>query len=146
MGDYETEKNENETRTVTGACRFCGQIRIIDMTEEEWLDRIQKENKGAETIADDMATLSCNCKQGSDWRADMLIISRCEENIELMFREKLPEIADIFQDAKTLVQKQMLKKITVTTHDGGTATMYKKSGSLCVRYVETHETEMSAEW
>lgn len=136
----------DETRTKNGACRFCGQIRMIEMTEDEWLDQIQKTNKSGDELADDIATLNCSCRQGSDYRAEMLIISRCEENIELMFREKLPEIADIFQEAKTLVQKQVLKKITVTTHDGGTATMYKKSGSLCVRYVETHETEMSAEW
>lgn len=137
-------KEDKVTRN--GACRFCGQIRMIDMTEDEWLDRIQEENKDPDTIADDIATLHCNCRQGADYRTDMMILDKCEGNIEAMFRKAHPEIADIFQEAKALVYGQKFKKLTVTTHDGGAATMYKKNGSLCVRYVETHETEMSAEW
>ena len=39
-------------RTKTGACRFCGQTKLITLSEDEWLDRIQKTNDPVRLEAD----------------------------------------------------------------------------------------------
>lgn len=135
-----------ETREKTGCCKFCGQLRIIEKTEDEWLDIIQKTNQDAQQIADEEATLSCNCKEGSDYRAEEWILQKCHDNIEIMFRDNNPEIADVLQEAKRMVYRQNVKKINVSTYDGGTASMFRKQGDIVVRYTETHETEMQTGW
>lgn len=51
-----SEEKKVEQRTVNGACRFCGQIRMITLPEDEWLERIRKTNKDGNEVADDLAT------------------------------------------------------------------------------------------
>ena len=100
-------------RAVTGACRFCGQTKLITLTEDEWLERIQKTGDAAEDIADEIATEGCSCKVGSDWRADHYVMDQCRENVEAMFREEFEEVADILQEAVPMVYNQQIKKISV---------------------------------
>ena len=101
-----SKEKKVEERTVNGACRFCGQIRMITLPENEWLERIQKENKDGTVIADELATEECDCKQGADFRADHYVMTQCRENIETMFRKDHEEIAEIFQTAVAAVYYQ----------------------------------------
>lgn len=109
----------SETRTVNGTCRYCGQIKMITLTEDEWLEKFQETNQSAEDIADTMATEQCTCKEGSDWRADHWVMEQCRENIEEMFREDYEEIADLLQEAVPMVYHQTVKKISITTPERG---------------------------
>lgn len=133
-------------RTVNGACKFCGQIKMITLSEDEWLERIQKENKKAETIADEIATEECNCKEGSDFRADHYVIEQCRQNIEEMFRENFEEVADILQEAVTMVYYQTVKKVTVITPEHGVATMTRSGGNMKIKFSQKHETELTASY
>ena len=116
------------------------------MTEDEWLNRIAETNQSAQEIADYIATEGCTCKEGSDWRADRYVLKQCEENIEAMFRENYPEIADLLQGIKAAVWGNKLKRITVTTHEGGTATMYRSGGNIEIRFIQKNETKLTASW
>lgn len=133
-------------KTRTGACRFCGQIKMITLSEEEWLERVRKTNKDADNIADDIATEECNCQEGSDFRADHYVMEQCRENIEAMFREDYEDIADLLQEAVPMVYYQRTKRISVTTPEHGTATMVRSGGNLKVKFTQRHETEMTASY
>ena len=133
-------------RTVNGACKFCGQIKMITFSEEEWLERIQKENKAAGTIADEVATEECNCKEGSEFRADHYVIQQCRQNIEDMFRENYEEVADILQEAVPMVYYQTVKKVTVVTPEHGVATMTRSGGNMKIKFLQKHETELTASY
>lgn len=140
------EETMETIRPKAGICKFCGQSKMIDLTEDKWLERIAQTNQDPQEIADCLATEGCNCKEGSDWRADRYVLQQCEENIEAMFREKYPEIADIFQAAKARIWYQTLKKITCSTHESGTAAMYRSGGNIEIKFIQKNETKLTASW
>lgn len=125
--------------TITGYCNFCGQGKVVEIPDET-PEHIRDEE------ANHSASIECHCKEGSDWRANMLVIEKCYDNIEMMFRENYPDIADILQDAKGIVYNGDIKRITCVTPEGGIAAMYKKGGSIELKFTEKHETTMTADW
>ncbi|MBR2561885.1 MAG: hypothetical protein IKE31_07030 [Eubacterium sp.] len=141
-----SKEKKVEERTVNGACRFCGQIRMITLPENEWLERIQKENKDGTVIADELATEECDCKQGADFRADHYVMTQCRENIETMFRKDHEEIAEIFQTAVAAVYYQNIVGVSVTTPERGVATMRRSGGDMKLKFIQKHETELTASY
>lgn len=133
-------------RTVNGSCRFCGQVKMIALTEDEWLEKIRKTNKSAEDLADDLATEQCSCNQGSDYRADHYVMEQCRQNIENMFRRDYEEIADILQEAVPMVYYQQIKRISITTPEHGVATMVRSAGNMKLKFTQKHETELTASY
>lgn len=132
----------NDRMTKHGACRFCGQTRIISMPEEEWLERTQKTNKDEVEIADDLATEKCDCMQGSEYRADHYVMEQCRQNIEEMFRKDHEEIADLLQKAVQMVYSQSVKKISITSPVNGIATMTRSGGNMKLKFTQKHEKEL----
>ncbi len=126
-------------KTITGTCNFCGQTRMVDLPDNTAEEVLMEE-------ACHQASLECNCKAGSDWRAAQLIIEKCSDNIEMLFREQHPDIADILQEAKWIIYAGEVKRLTCITPEGGVASMYKKGGSIEIRYTEKKETTLSADW
>ena len=133
-------------RTVNGACRFCGQVKMIALSEDEWLEKIKETNKEATQIADDLATEQCDCTQGSDWRADHYVMEQCRKNIEDMFREDYEEIADLLQEAVPMIYHQQIKRISITTPEHGVATMTRSGGNMKIKFTQKHETELTASY
>lgn len=138
--------SNEKTKTVNGSCRYCGQIRMITLTEEEWLEQIRKTNLEASAIADTMATEQCTCREGSDWRADHYVMDQCRQNIEDMFREDYEEIADLLQEAVPMVYYQQIKKLSITTPEHGVATMNRAGGNMKIKFSKKHETELTASY
>lgn len=132
----------NELVERTGACQFCGQIRLVEKQEKEWLQLQKKYNADEDIVANIEASKDCMCVAGREWREQQKVIEETERNIELMFREEFPEIADIFQEAKTPVWLNRIKKITVTTAEHRTATMQKTKGSIMLQLKEVKNTEL----
>lgn len=141
-----SEEKKVEERTVNGACRFCGQLRMITLSEEEWLERIRIANKDGHEVADDLATEQCTCKEGADWRADNYVMDQCRENIEEMFRQDYEEIADLLQEAVPMVYYQQIKKLSITTPEHGVATMNRAGGNMKIKFSQKHETELTASY
>ncbi len=141
-----SEEKKVEQRTVNGACRFCGQIRMITLPEDEWLERIRKTNKDGNEVADDLATEQCDCKEGSDFRTDHYVMVQCRENIEEMFREDYEEIADLLQEAVPMIYYQQIKKISITTPEHGVALMTRNGGNMKIKFSQKHETELTASY
>lgn len=133
----------DEYREQTGSCMFCGQNRIIEMSEDEWLDRIQKTNRSGKTIADYMASRECSCRDGMEWRAEQESMEQAVQNIEILFGEKYPEVADILTNAVELIGGKKIKRITVMTPEKYQATMEKKRASIRIHFKEVNETEMT---
>ena len=136
----------SEERTVNGAYRFCGQIRMITLPEDEWQDRIRKTNEDETVIADELATERCSCIDGSDWRTDHYVMDQCRQNIEDMFREEHEEIADLLQEAVPMIYHQQVKRITVITPEHGIASMTRSGGNMKIKFVQKHETELTASY
>lgn len=133
-------------KTVNGVCRFCGQVKMVALPEDEWLEMSKKTNKSEEQLADDLATEQCNCNQGSDYRADHYVMEQCRENIEAMFRKDYEEIADILQEAVPMVYYQHIKRISITTPEHGVATMVRSAGNMKLKFTQKHETELTASY
>lgn len=130
----------------SGTCRFCGQVKMITLSEDEWLERIRTSGKSGTEIADDMATEQCTCKQGSDWRTENYVMMQCRDNIEEMFREEYEEIADLLQEAVPMVYRQDIKRVSVTTPEHGVATMTRIGGNMKLKFTQKHETELTASY
>jgi len=133
----------SDYREQTGSCMFCGQSRIIEMTEDEWLERIQKTNKSGATIADYMASRECNCRNGQEWRDKQENIEQAHSNIDMIFGEKYPEVADILSKSVEMIAEGVIRKITIMTPEKYQALMEKKRGSISVRLKEINETELT---
>lgn len=136
----------SEIRPVTGACPFCGQQRIVEMSEDEWLTWIQETNKDAEELANEVAADQCHCREGQEWRSERKVLEHCRQNIEAMFREKNPEIADVLQEARPLIWSQKLKRLSVTTHEGGVASIYRTGGNIEIKFLQKSETKLTASY
>lgn len=129
------------TIQMTGCCMACGQTKLIEIDEYEaaGLDEEQLQR-----IADREATKGCLCKEGYMLRDKWAIIDECSDNIESMFRENYPYIADLFQEAKEPVYEHVIRKINVQTQDGsGTAVMYRKGKTIELKFAERKETTLA---
>ena len=133
----------SEYRQQTGCCAFCGQNRVIEMSEDEWLDRIQKTNRSGQNIADYMACRECTCRDGREWRAEQESIEKAHENIEGLFGENYPEIVDALSQNVGAVWERKIKRITVMTPEKYQATMERKKNAIRIHFKETRETEMT---
>lgn len=134
----------DEIKSVTGTCQFCGQIRMIEKSEDEWLELIQKMNKSGKYIADFLATIECTCRDGLEWRAEQGVLKKAGEHIEFIFRDEYPEIADILQETKELIWHQQIKKIQIITPENYSARMIRSKGQLKVFFEKKNVTEMTA--
>ena len=130
---------------MNGACQYCGQMKAVEYTEDELLDRIRREDKVAEDIADDDVTHGCNCKAAQAAREREASLYACDQIIEEMFREQYAELADILQEAKSVVYGgKVIKKVTVTLpEEGGTGTISWGSEGLSVEFKKTLRTSAS---
>lgn len=138
--------SKEETRTVNGSCRYCGQIKMITLTEDEWLEKIKETNQKANDIADVLATEQCTCREGSEWRADHYVMDQCRQNIEDMFRKDYPDIAELLLEAVPMIYYQEVKRISITTPEHGTASMVRSGGNMKIKFSQKHETEMTASY
>lgn len=136
---------EEKKVVMNGSCRFCGQMKAVEYTEDELLDRIRIANKVAEDIADDDVTRGCTCKAAQAVREKEASLYACEQIIEEIFRNQYPELADILQEAKTVVYGgQVIKKVTATLPaDGGVGTVSWGADGLSVEFKKTLRTSSS---
>lgn len=137
LNEYEDQRIEK-----TGTCRFCGQVRMVSLKEDEWLDRIRETGRSGTDIADFVAAQNCNCKDGEAFRLEQRVFEECEGNIEIMFGESLPEIADVFQRLKAAVWHEQIRSVVIRTPNDITATMAKGNGTIKLKYVEKKCSEL----
>lgn len=135
---------KEEIRPQTGNCKFCGQTKIVNLTETEWLAAIKESNLSGQELADMVVMDQCTCKEGAGWRHNRQIMQQADGYIEFLFREKYPEIADTLQEAKALVWGGQIKRITASTQDSGTAVMYRSNEKLEIKFTQKKETKMTA--
>ena len=134
--------SEEKTKTVNGSCRYCGQIKMITLTEDEWLEKIRQTNQDANDIADTLVTEQCSCREGQDWRRDHYAMDQCRQKIEDKFREDYPDIADMLLEAVPMIYYQEIKRISISTQEHGTASMIRSGGNMKIKFSQKHETEM----
>ena len=136
-----------------GCCRYCGQTKMIEVTEDlkaEYPDEVKaflaaESDNEEEEAADVLASITCRCKEGCDMRAYHRRLKDCTDKIEAMFRENYPEIADALQETKTAVMSGDILKITITdTMTGGVASMFMKKDRLKIRWKKPVEWEIEA--
>ena len=128
-----------------GTCRFCGQMKTMEYTQDELLERIRQTGLEAVDIADEDATLQCRCQGAEENRVKHASLDGCDQIIEEMFRDSHPELADILQEAKGIVYGgKVVKKVTVTLPEGEGVGMisYGKDG-LSVEFKKTLRTSAS---
>ena len=127
-----------------GTCKFCGQMKAIDYSGEEWAVLIEETHLDPQEIADTKAMKDCSCPEGSNWRYNARILEETKNHIEALFREQYPDIADILQETKCLVWGGQIKRISVSTHESGTAVMFRTEGKLTVAFTQKKEKKMTA--
>lgn len=143
LGTGRKERQEmNGMVEKTGVCRFCGQVRMIERTEDEWLDLIRKTNTDGQTMADFQAALECDCKEGADFRTEQRIFKETNENIEIMFGDDYPEIADTFQNLKAAIWHNRLKRVKISTHENEVAEMSRTQNRIRIAMTRKKQSEM----
>ena len=142
MGTKDREVDSQEIREVQGECRFCHQIRMIRRTEDEWLDLIRKNNVGGKDVADWFAALECSCREGADFREEQRVFREAEENINIMFGEEYPEIADTFQRLKESIWHNQLKRVKISTHENETAEIFRTQNRIRITLTKKAQSEL----
>lgn len=92
-------------KTMTGACRFCGQLQTVQVPEGI---------EDPETAADNIASQECNCKQASQYRSELNRMARIRDTIESTFDE---ETADFMMEAANATLEGMFDRITVDVNE-----------------------------
>ena len=138
---------------IIGCCKYCGQSVMIEPTDElreefpaecERLDDADTDDEET-AAADNLASLLCRCKDGKDFRAFRKRIKNCEDQIEAMFRESYPMIADVLQETKEAVLNGEISVITCKDgYTGGVASMFLKKDRLKIRWKKPIEMEIDA--
>lgn len=119
---------------ITAACPFCGQMRMVQIPDD-----IPEECRDA--AAQSEAILCCDCREGESARQRYRIMSIAQENIEGMFRNKYPDIADLLLQAVEMIYERTVKKITVTEPGGGVASMHFSKSGIVVEWRVTKKQE-----
>lgn len=122
-------------QTITGLCKFCGQRMMIELGDDV-------NPGGLQPAADDEATRLCDCKQGRAYRDENKTLDQCRENIEDMFGEKYPEIADVMTQAMPFVWSHTIKQLVCSTHENGVAFLTRKKDKLVIRFTKKSEIEL----
>lgn len=127
----------------TGACRFCGQTKIIEVPA----DYTQKE-------VDEEVTLECKCDEAKEYQAR----KEEEEQIEMsktsamgttfeLFHNDYPEVETILNSCIDHLVTKRMKKVTIGTGTKVTGTISISKGTIKVERIEkstyTRETELS---
>lgn len=110
----------------TGACRFCGQtklIKVLDTDTDEYLD--------------EQAILGCNCNDAKMYKRAKEIKEEIEREkisargtTHTLFHEKYPELETILNCAIDPLTAGKAKKVTITTDDKVKASITWKNGTL----------------
>lgn len=136
-----------------GCCKFCGQNVMVEITEDlrkEFPDECEDlKNAGTDeehtAAVDALASLLCKCRDGKDFRAYAKRIRSCTDQIEAMFRESYPDIADVLQDTKEFVLGGNISVVTCKDSlTGGVASMFMKKDRLKIRWKKPVEMEIDA--
>jgi len=136
-----------------GCCKCCGQTMLIKVTDElreEFPEEVEELGRSVteeeeEAAADNLATLTCKCREGRDMRQYRRRLKDCKDKIEAMFRDSYPEIADALQETKDAVIAGYIARIQVTdAATGGTASMFMKKDRLKIRWKKPVEMEIEA--
>lgn len=101
-----------------GACKFCGQIRHVEIAA----------NSGQEEITE-AATLNCGCAESIEYKT----IKNGKKKINELFMENFPEAAEILTAGVPAVVKGRIKKVTVDTGWNVKGTISIKSDKLNIK-------------
>ena len=114
----------------TGCCIYCGQTRMLEVegnVTEEWLN--------------ELATDECNCIEAEIARKRAETQAEAEENVETLFRNDMPEAADLLRAAIPAIVKGTLSKIAVDTGRKVKAQVVRTAkGAVKVERSETSKT------
>lgn len=91
-----------------------------------------------------LAEESCDCYAATRLRKERIQREECEKNIDRILRERYPEIADVFRDNIVLVQGNVIKKITINTHNNQTARMSLTKDGIKVELERKQKTDALA--
>lgn len=120
-----------------GYCRCCGNPRNVEVTGGE----NQKDNQEEFNI---LATENCDCYAATKLRKERTQREECEKNIDRILGEKYPEIADVFRNNIVLIQGNVIKKITINTHNNQTARMSSTKDGIKVELEKKQKTDALA--
>ncbi|MBQ2558305.1 MAG: hypothetical protein II553_04775 [Lachnospiraceae bacterium] len=122
------KKSKGEYQTV-GVCRFCGQQRFYD-----W-DPIDPDGE---------ATMDCKCHDGEAYREKVKIMNAADVNINEIFAEKFPDVAETFRELKDKIYDGKIGTVTIKLPGSATARMSMPTATaIKVEYKKTTVTELS---
>lgn len=98
--DYEDEGRADMSTLQTGCCHYCGQVI-----------NLETDGKRTEAELDRMAQQKCSCTGAARARR----IESTEQNIEELFAEKFPDVAELLKAAVPMIMQYELNKITIDT-------------------------------
>lgn len=98
--DYEDEGRAGMSTLQTGCCHYCGQVI-----------NLETDGKRTEAELDRMAQDKCNCYGAARARR----IESTGKNIDKLFGEDFPDVAELLKAAAPMIMQYELNKITIDT-------------------------------
>lgn len=126
-----------------GACRFCGQMKLIDVPDTATQEEIDEE-----------VTLECKCREARAYQEKKEAEERIEEQkvsamgttFEL-FHNDFPDVENMLNNCIPLLVTKKIKKATINTGTKVTAAISIQRGTIKVERIEkavyTRETELA---
>lgn len=132
-----------DVHEVNGACRFCGQIKMIARDEVWWIESIEEYDANEIEIANRQASLECSCKEGMAWRDYEWIREDTVDSIDQILDES-PEAKEIFLQNIEPVWQKRIKSITVVVEKNAVAGMKRTTNGIEIRFTQKKEKKSEA--
>ena len=127
---------------MNGACQYCGQMKAVEYTEDELLDRIRREDKVAEDIADIDVTHGCNCKAAQAAREREASLYACDQIIEemriILSISCCIQCIDLFDQPSVLLRRNIFRFqecIDDVIHQEYTCDLSSEAQNICVQFL-----------
>lgn len=126
-----TQSIYEENKERIGACRFCGQLcRISEEQYQDYTANPANSDADPEDILNWIATMNCTCEDGRAEQAQQISKDETFDNIDKLFKEDHPEIAELLKSAAVLMYNQKMVKLSIQIGKYTKGTITKNSKGI----------------
>lgn len=124
-------------RTERGICRFCGQMKMIEITESM--------GEPTQEQLNELASESCVCEGARKYRERDKIIKAAQTDIDAMLTTTMPEVAAELIDMVPYVFDEKIKKVTMKMPNNVTVNLFKVGRGVKITHESKKKTELLSE-
>lgn len=131
--------------TISGACRYCGQIYLIPEEDIEPYENGEVAGEIPADLTDWLATLRCDCDGARCLQRVEETKEQTKANIDILYSEDYPEAAELLKKVADMIAEGKAVSIKLQIGKRTAATMARNAkGEVKVKRTITKSDELSS--